>query len=806
MANVETKIVLTGDTAGARAAFVAMQTSAKKTFDEMQAAALKASTATTAAAKKVFKETQEAEKKAFVAMQETANKANLQMETRAKATRGVLLGVAAASTVAFGAMVVIAKKATEAAGKQELAEIKLATALKNANVYTKESFQGMLTYANALQRTTRFEDENIIASMGLIQQFKKLSQEELQQLIPRVLDLAQSMGGGPEGLETASRLVAKTLGSSTNALARQGIEIDGNATGTERLNQLTAGLTTRMGGQAEAAAKSFEATASFSKVLGEISEEIGNLIIKNSAFSDGLKGIKSALWKARDAIHDNQGATSVLLGTTAGLTGATALLATGITGFGFVLPALKKGLLEITPILAGIKKGMTALGLLNPFIVVTAATQAFIEVVLALSRAWIAVENNQAKALNKDITSGAIWDKRIKELEEKRRKLIEAPGQKIARSLAGISIKDDPEIQKLDAEIARLKQVKEYKDKLEASKADTGKGTTTRELTDEEKVALAEKEAAEKEAAVAKRADAQKKAADEAQKLLVATRNFEMAGVKDDTALKLKYIEIDLKNKTKSKADLMQLEADKKELLSKIKDDEVKKEQETADKKAGIIKKLADTQIDSAKRTADIIAGIEQINIDAQKKNQDDAQIRFERVNEAFVSVTEQAMRTARSSHESFFEAFGKGVAMMVKQYIRGAILETAAQQIKACTILTAQGFVDWGASWAKIVPVVIASSAGIAALEALIPQMADGGIVRARSGGTLVNVGEGGRDEAIVPLGKGGYGGVNYYTFNISENVDLGLISQAIQRGNPAAINMVKAINRTGARIGGEV
>jgi hypothetical protein len=35
------------------------------------------------------------------------------------------------------------------------------------------------------------------------------------------------------------------------------------------------------------------------------------------------------------------------------------------------------------------------------------------------------------------------------------------------------------------------------------------------------------------------------------------------------------------------------------------------------------------------------------------------------------------------------------------------------------------------------------------------IPQLADGGIVRARAGGTLVNVGEGGQDEAVVPLSR---------------------------------------------------
>lgn len=35
------------------------------------------------------------------------------------------------------------------------------------------------------------------------------------------------------------------------------------------------------------------------------------------------------------------------------------------------------------------------------------------------------------------------------------------------------------------------------------------------------------------------------------------------------------------------------------------------------------------------------------------------------------------------------------------------------------------------------------------------IPQLADGGIVKARNGGTLVNVGEGGQDEAVVPLNR---------------------------------------------------
>jgi hypothetical protein len=39
------------------------------------------------------------------------------------------------------------------------------------------------------------------------------------------------------------------------------------------------------------------------------------------------------------------------------------------------------------------------------------------------------------------------------------------------------------------------------------------------------------------------------------------------------------------------------------------------------------------------------------------------------------------------------------------------------------------------------------------------IPKLAGGGIVKARPGGTLVLAGEGGRDEAVVPLPHGGSG-----------------------------------------------
>jgi hypothetical protein len=54
------------------------------------------------------------------------------------------------------------------------------------------------------------------------------------------------------------------------------------------------------------------------------------------------------------------------------------------------------------------------------------------------------------------------------------------------------------------------------------------------------------------------------------------------------------------------------------------------------------------------------------------------------------------------------------------------------------------------------------------------IPQMADGGIIRHSPGGTLALIGEGGRDEAVIPLdraGSMGGGDVNIYVQGADPN-----------------------------------
>jgi hypothetical protein len=54
------------------------------------------------------------------------------------------------------------------------------------------------------------------------------------------------------------------------------------------------------------------------------------------------------------------------------------------------------------------------------------------------------------------------------------------------------------------------------------------------------------------------------------------------------------------------------------------------------------------------------------------------------------------------------------------------------------------------------------------------IPQLADGGIIKATRGGVLAMIGEGGQDEAVIPLDRlGGMGGGA--TYNITVNAGMG-------------------------------
>jgi len=81
-------------------------------------------------------------------------------------------------------------------------------------------------------------------------------------------------------LKAAGDLVAKTLGSSTNAMSRYGIQVEGAVGSTERLESLTNNVSTLFGGQAKAQAETYAGSVEQMKnSLGDMAEQIGAIMI-----------------------------------------------------------------------------------------------------------------------------------------------------------------------------------------------------------------------------------------------------------------------------------------------------------------------------------------------------------------------------------------------------------------------------------------------------------------------------------------------------------------------------------------------
>ena len=183
------------------------------------------------------------------------------------------LGKAALATGAayFGTRGLISgfSSALRLAGEQEQAEKKLEVALGKTST-------ALLNHASSLQKVTTFGDEAIIGVQASLAAFLD-SEDAIKKATEATLDISVAMG---MDLKAAGDLVAKALGSSTNAMSRYGIQVEGAVGSTERLESLTGNVANLFGGQAKAQADTYAGSVEQMKnSLGDMGEQIGAIII-----------------------------------------------------------------------------------------------------------------------------------------------------------------------------------------------------------------------------------------------------------------------------------------------------------------------------------------------------------------------------------------------------------------------------------------------------------------------------------------------------------------------------------------------
>ena len=198
------------------------------------------------------------------------------LEKQLGMTRGQMIAVGAAAVAAATAVVAFGMKAVKAASFQEAQQNALAAAMKNAGTYTEQAYQHNLAYASSLQKITTFGDEAILGVQKMLTNFG-IQGKMLDKITKSTLDLAVA---GKMDLKSAADLVAKSVGSSTNALSRYGIVVEGAVGSTDRMQMAVDNIAKLFGGSAEAELQTYSGRmAELKNAVGDVWEEIGFLLL-----------------------------------------------------------------------------------------------------------------------------------------------------------------------------------------------------------------------------------------------------------------------------------------------------------------------------------------------------------------------------------------------------------------------------------------------------------------------------------------------------------------------------------------------
>lgn len=251
--------------------------------------------------------------KGMSAAKQKADKSMQQMQSRADKFAKFMKGA-----MGIGGVVLVYNKLKRVVGDlvttygvQETAEAKLKSAIRATGKEASISADTLFQYASELQGVTTYGDEATISAMAMLQQLGDLNEEGLKQTIPLVQDFAAAMG---VDLETAASLVGKTLGSSTNALSRYGLEVDMTGTKQEKLTSLSDAMEKQFGGMAQQLAiTSTEAITQYNNALGDLKEVYGETISKGmEPFVRGLTTIIIDMARAKREAIDTKEAYQAL--------------------------------------------------------------------------------------------------------------------------------------------------------------------------------------------------------------------------------------------------------------------------------------------------------------------------------------------------------------------------------------------------------------------------------------------------------------------------------------------------------------
>ena len=184
---------------------------------------------------------------------------------------GKLKSVALISGVAFAAFTATVYSSVKAFEEAQAASIELNNALQNQGIYTKELREEYDSFARAVQAKTGIDDDAISKAQAVAQTY--LGQTKItEELTFAIANLGAKMGGDLNG---AAEKIARTIGTGTNAFAKQGLVIAETATEQERMANVLDFVRAKSAGLAEEMNRADGFSKALGTSFGNLQEKIG---------------------------------------------------------------------------------------------------------------------------------------------------------------------------------------------------------------------------------------------------------------------------------------------------------------------------------------------------------------------------------------------------------------------------------------------------------------------------------------------------------------------------------------------------
>ncbi len=255
-----------------------------------------------------------------------AEKAFDDMRAKTEDLEGQLNKVALVSGAAFAAFTAEIYISVKAFEEAQTASVELTTALQNQGIYTKALRKDYDDYADAVQAATGIDNDAISKAQAVAQGY--LGQTKVtKDLTFAIADLGAKMGGDLNG---AAEKIARTIGTGTNAFAKQGLVLVEGATTAERYAKVLEFVGVKAGGLAAEFNKADGYSKALTTSFGNLQEQIG------SRFEPAVAAIRQAFIAFFDYLESSPvllDLVAAFITAGAAVTGIVAAVAVAVPAF-----------------------------------------------------------------------------------------------------------------------------------------------------------------------------------------------------------------------------------------------------------------------------------------------------------------------------------------------------------------------------------------------------------------------------------------------------------------------------------------